>query len=73
MIEASSTTGTNYQGVYFTFVDANISVINQSTNKEVFKTHVDQVKGGGTNYTKAGKKAFVNAAEQLKEAVKDYK
>jgi len=73
MIEASSTTGTNYQGVYFTFVDANISVINQSTNKEVFKTHVDQVTGGGANYTKAGKKAFVNTAEQLKEAVKDYK
>jgi len=68
-IAASATTGTSHQGIYFTYVDANLSIINRLDNKEIFKTHVDQVKGGGANYVKAGKKAYTNAAEQLKEAV----
>lgn len=68
LIEASSTTGTSYQGIFFTFVDANLSVINNSNDKEVFKTHVEQVKGGGADYVKAGKKAYAQAAEKLKEA-----
>jgi len=68
-IDASSTTGTQYRGIYFTYVDANLSVVNQKNKKEVFKTHIDQVKGGGANYVKAGKKAFVQAAEKLKVAV----
>ncbi len=72
-IEGSSSTGTSYQGVYFTFVDANLSVVRLSDNKEVFKTHLDQVKGGGANYTKAGKKAYTNAASELIKKLEDYK
>lgn len=34
----------------------------------MFKTHIDQVKGGGANYVKAGKKAFLAADEKLKQA-----
>lgn len=68
-IEADATTGTSHQGIYFTYVDANLSIVNQVDNKEIFKTHVDQVKGGGANYAKAGKKAYLNAATQLKEAL----
>ncbi len=68
-IAASATTGTSHQGIFFTYVDANLSIVNQVDNKEIYKTHVDQVKGGGANYVKAGKKAYVNAAGLLKEAV----
>ncbi|NQV03535.1 MAG: hypothetical protein HQ542_12875 [Bacteroidia bacterium] len=66
-IEASTTTGNVYNGIYFSFVDANLSIIDLSSDEEVFKTHIDQVKGGGSNYLKAGKKAYVSAATSLKE------
>ena len=68
-IEASTTTGNIYQGIYFSFVDANLSIVDHSTGKEVFKTHIDQVKGGGSDFTKAGKKAYVSAAARLKEKI----
>ncbi|MBC8314974.1 MAG: hypothetical protein H8E51_05680, partial [Bacteroidetes bacterium] len=70
LIEASTTTGNKYQGIYFSFVDANLSIVDHSTGKEVFKTHIDQVKGGGSDFTKAGKKAFVSAAARLKEKIR---
>lgn len=66
-IKASTTTGTAYQGIYFAYIDANLSIVDQSSGEEVFKTHIDQIKGGGANYDKAGKKAFLLAAEKLKQ------
>lgn len=72
-IEASSSTGTSYQGVYFTFVDVNLSVTKTSDDKEIFKTHLDQIKGGGANYSKAGKKAYATAAEELKKRMEAFK
>ena len=68
-INASATTGNSYNGIYFVYVDANLSIVDQVTGKEVFKTHVSQVKGGGSDYKKAGKKAYVSAANQLKEKI----
>ncbi len=68
-IEASTTTGNTYKGIYFSFVDANLSITDHSTGKVVFKTHIDQIKGGGSDFKKAGKKAFVSAAARLKEKI----
>ena len=66
-IKANTTTGTYYQGIYFAYLDANVSVVDASTGEEIYKTHLDQIKGGGANYKKAAKKAYKTGAEKLKE------
>ncbi len=66
-IKANTTTGTYYQGIYFAYLDANVSVVDAATGEEIYKTHLDQVKGGGANYKKAAKKAYALGAEKLKE------
>ena len=70
-IKASTTAGTYYSGIYFTYIDANLSITDNASGDEVFKTHIDQAKGGGANYTKAGKKAYTIAAEKLKESLEE--
>lgn len=70
-INASTTAGTYYSGIYFTYIDANLSITDNSSGDEVFKTHIDQAKGGGANYTKAGKKAYTIAAAKLKTALEE--
>ena len=66
-IKANTTTGTYYQGIYFAYLDANVSVVDAATGEEIYKTHLDQLKGGGANYKKAAKKAYALGAEKLKE------
>jgi hypothetical protein len=71
-IKAAVTSNSNYQGIYFAYVDANLSFVDQGSGLEVFKTNVNQVKGTGANYNKAGKKAMQTVAEQLREQVISY-
>ena len=66
-IKANTTTGTYYHGIYFAYLDANVSVMDNSTGEEIYKTHLDQLKGGGANYKKAAKKAYALGAIKLKE------
>ncbi len=68
-INANTTTGSEYEGIYFAFLDVNFSVINTSNGEEIYKTHLDQIKGGGSNYKKAGKKAYLLGAEKIKESI----
>ncbi len=70
-INANTTTGSQYQGIYFAFLDVNISVIETSIGEEIYKTHFDQIKGGGSNYKKAGKKAYIISAQKIKESISD--
>ncbi len=70
-IVANTTTGSQYQEIYFAFLDVNLSIVETSNNKELFKTHIDQVKGGGSNFKKAGKKAYILGAEKLKNSIID--
>ena len=69
-INANTTTGSQYEGIYFAFLDANLSVIDSTSGEEIYKSHLDQVKGGGSNYVKAGKKAYMLGAKKLKEVIK---
>jgi len=71
-IKAENTTGNSYQGIYFSFVDATLSLIDRTTGDEIYKTSLNQVKGGGSNSKKAAKKAYVIAAEMLKEKLEGY-
>jgi len=70
IIKANTTTGTSYQGIYFAYLDANISVIDAKSGEEIYKSHLDQIKGGGANYKKAAKKAYSIGAEKLNENFK---
>lgn len=66
-IKANTTSASKYQGIYFSYLDANISIIETSSGEEIYKTHLDQIKGGGNDFEKAGKKAYITAAKQIKE------
>lgn len=68
-IDANTTTGSKYQGIYFAFLDANVSIVDADSGEEIYKTHLDQVKGGGSDYKKAGKKAYTIGAKKLKENI----
>lgn len=69
-INANTTTGTSYQGIYFAYLDVNLSIIDNSIGEEIYKTHLDQLKGGGANYKKAAKKAYSLGANKLIENLK---
>jgi len=70
-INANTTTGTKYDGIYFAYLDVNLSVMNTSINEEIFKTHLDQIKGGGINYGKAEKKAYLVGSKKIKESIQN--
>ena len=71
IIRANTTTANQYQGLYFSYLDANFSIIDNSKSEEIYKVHLDQIKGGGGNYNKAAKKAYRIGAEKLKEYLKE--
>ena len=68
-INANTTTGSQYQGIYLAFLDVNYSLIETISGGEIYKTHLDQIKGGGGDYKRAGKKAYILGAEELKESI----
>ena len=68
-INANTTTGSEYQGIHFAFLDINLSIFETSSGEEIYKTHIDQIKGGGSDSKKAGKKAYTLGAEKLKESI----
>ncbi len=71
-IKAANTTGSTYQDIYYSYVDATLSVIHVDTGDEIFKTSVEQVKGAGSNSKKAGKKAMITASVILTEKLMEY-
>lgn len=72
VVKAATTAGNTYQGIYFSFVDATMSIVDVKSGNEKFKTSVEQVKGGGANSKKAGIKALNLASEELKEKLIEY-
>ena len=71
-VNAVTTAGNTYNGIYFSYVDATMSIIDAVTGLEKYKTSVEQVKGGGSNSQKAGMKALKLASEQLKEELLNF-
>jgi len=71
-VNASTTAGTTYNGIYFSYVDATMAIVDANTGVEKYKTSVEQVKGAGSNSQKAGIKALNLATEQLKKELIEY-
>ncbi|MCK9452460.1 MAG: hypothetical protein M0Q90_12270 [Bacteroidales bacterium] len=70
-IDAKSRNGSNTQGIYFAFVDANVSVMDLSDGREIWKQNLSSIKGGGADFRRATVKAFETVAEQLKKTMPD--
>ena len=70
-IDAKSRNGSNTQGIYFAFVDANVSVMDLSDGREIWKQNLSSIKGGGADFRRATVKAYETAAQQLKKTMPD--
>lgn len=68
-IDAKSRNGSNMQGIYFAFVDANVSVLDLSDGREIWKQNLSSIKGGGADFGRATVKAYETAAQQMQEAM----
>lgn len=68
-IDAKSRNGSNAQGIYFAFVDANVSVMDLSDGREIWKQSLSSIKGGGADFRRATVKAYETAAQELKKAM----
>jgi len=64
-IESNTREGSTYDGLYFSYLDASVSLIDQSQKKEVFTTQYADIKGAGTNYEGAGIKAYALATKKI--------
>ena len=68
-LNASATRGTEYSGMYTTFADVNLNVIDRMSGEEIYKNSLSRVKGIDLNYTNAANKAFNNAAKELNKTI----
>jgi len=68
-ISAKARHGSNVQGICFSFVDANLSVIDLKDGTEAWKTVISSKKGAGADYSRATVKAFEEAAEEIKQTM----
>jgi hypothetical protein len=70
-INSDAVSGGQYQGIYFSYLDVNLSVIEVEENQEIYKNRIYQLKGGGSNRNKASKKAYSLCEEKLIEIIND--
>ncbi|NQV42105.1 MAG: hypothetical protein HQ506_07105 [Candidatus Marinimicrobia bacterium] len=64
-LRATATKGTEYSGMYTTFADVSLSVVDRNTGKEIYTNSLARVKGIDLSYENAAKKALNNAADQM--------
>jgi len=68
-ITAHSRKGSSFKGIFFSYVDATVSITDAPTGKEVYTNAFANVKGGGLDYEQAGIKAFRAAAAKVSDEV----
>ena len=66
-LKAVARKGGEYHGMFTTYVDLNISVLDMSSGVEIYKNSITDIKGIQLSYDKAAVKAFENAAKKVKE------
>ncbi|WP_020533859.1 hypothetical protein [Flexithrix dorotheae] len=64
-IQANARNGSSYDGIYFSFADATVSVTDLTTGNEEYKGSFKDVKGGGANYDRAGIAALKKISDQI--------
>ncbi len=68
-VKANGRDGGEYSGLFTTYVDATISVMDLNSGEEVYKTAFNNVKGVSINSEKAGMKAYDDIAADLQKKV----
>lgn len=71
-VDAKARHGSAVQGIYFAYVDANVSIIDLSSGREIYQSGVSSVKGAGADYRRAVVKAYEEAAEEISRAVYEW-
>ena len=64
-VEAQTRRGGRFQGIYFSYLDAKLSIRDQNSNNEAANTTLRNIKGAGITYEQAGLKAYEKAEEHL--------
>lgn len=68
-LSASASKGTEYSGMFTTFANVSLSVIDRQSGAEIYKNSLSRVKGIDLSYDNAANKAFANAAEELNATI----
>jgi hypothetical protein len=64
-IEASTRRGSETNGIYMAFLDAIVSLVERKSGKEIYKNSFTDLKGGSTDYDRAGRKAYDGGVEKI--------
>jgi len=64
-LQATASEGTEYSGLYTTFADVSLNVVDLKSGREIYKHSVQRVKGIDLNYSNAANKAFNHAADEM--------
>ncbi|MDR3329038.1 MAG: hypothetical protein LBS63_02870 [Prevotellaceae bacterium] len=70
-IEASTRRGSELSGIYMAFLDAVVSLVERKSGRELYGNSFTDLKGGSTDYDRAGRKAYDSGVEKIaREIVK---
>ncbi|MDR1225822.1 MAG: LPP20 family lipoprotein [Prevotellaceae bacterium] len=64
-IQAITRKGTGVNGIYFSYLDAAISLIERKSGKEIYGNNFTDLKGGGLDYEAAGRKAYDAGVQKI--------
>jgi hypothetical protein len=68
-INAATRKGSEIDGIYIAFLDATIALVEQKTNKEIYANNFTNLKGGGVDYEKAGRKAYDSGLQKITKEI----
>jgi len=68
-IMATTRRGQEVEGIYFSFLDATVSLIDQHTGKEIYGNNFTDLKGGGLDYESAGRKAYDASLQHISKEI----
>ena len=68
-INANTRRGSSSYGIYFAYLDVNISITDMNSGKEIYKKNFTDIKAGADSYNRAGIKAYENITETIKQEI----
>jgi hypothetical protein len=68
-IDAATREGSEMDGIYIAFLDATITLVECKTNKEIYTNNFTDLKGGGIDYDRAGRKAYDSGLQQITKEI----
>lgn len=70
-IQAVAKDGKSFGGLFFSYVDATISVVDLQSGKEIYSNAFENIKGGAGSFEQATTKAFQSIAETVTTDLKE--